>query len=32
MNPAFDVTPLKYVTGIITEDSILTDRNFRKFG
>jgi methylthioribose-1-phosphate isomerase len=32
MNPAFDVTPLKYVTGIITEDGVLTDRNFRKFG
>lgn len=31
MNPAFDITPLKYVTGIITEDGILVERDFRKF-
>ena len=30
MNPAFDVTPLKYVTAIITETGILYKREFRK--
>ena len=32
MNPAFDITPLKYVTGIITEDGVLTKPDFGKFG
>ncbi len=30
-NPAFDATPLKYVTGIITESGIYTRRDFAKF-
>ncbi len=30
MNPAFDITPLKYVTAIITETGILYKRQFRK--
>lgn len=30
MNPAFDVTPLNYVTAIITETGILYKREFRK--
>jgi methylthioribose-1-phosphate isomerase len=31
MNPAFDATPLKYVTGIITETGIYTKEHFPKF-
>jgi len=31
MNPAFDATPLKYVTGIITETGIYTKEHFAKF-
>ncbi|WP_343378658.1 S-methyl-5-thioribose-1-phosphate isomerase [Candidatus Bathycorpusculum sp.] len=31
MNPAFDATPLKYVTGIITETGIYTKDHFQKF-
>ena len=31
MNPAFDATPLKYVTGIITETNIYTKEHFTKF-
>jgi methylthioribose-1-phosphate isomerase len=31
MNPAFDATPLKYVTGIITETGIYTKEHFTKF-
>jgi methylthioribose-1-phosphate isomerase len=31
MNPAFDATPLKYVTGIITETCIYTKEHFAKF-
>ena len=31
LNPAFDVTPLKYVTAIICESSILYKEDFRKF-
>jgi methylthioribose-1-phosphate isomerase len=30
LNPAFDVTPLKYVTAIIYEKGILTKQDFRK--
>lgn len=29
-NPAFDITPLKYVTAIICEDGILSPADFRK--
>jgi methylthioribose-1-phosphate isomerase len=32
LNPAFDVTPLKYVTAIICENGILYKRHFSKFG
>jgi methylthioribose-1-phosphate isomerase len=31
MNPAFDATPLKYVTGIITENGIYTKEHYTKF-
>ncbi len=31
MNPAFDATPLKYVTGIITETGIYTKEHYTKF-
>jgi methylthioribose-1-phosphate isomerase len=31
MNPAFDATPLKYVTGIITESGIYNKEHFAKF-
>jgi len=31
INPAFDATPLKYVTGIITETGIYTKEHFQKF-
>lgn len=31
MNPAFDITPLKYVSAIITETGIVYKRNFRNF-
>jgi methylthioribose-1-phosphate isomerase len=31
MNPSFDATPLKYVTAIITEDSIIYSKDFGKF-
>ncbi|MCL1970259.1 MAG: S-methyl-5-thioribose-1-phosphate isomerase [Candidatus Bathyarchaeota archaeon] len=31
LNPAFDATPLKYVTGIITETGIYTKEHFQKF-
>ncbi|MCL1977718.1 MAG: S-methyl-5-thioribose-1-phosphate isomerase [Candidatus Bathyarchaeota archaeon] len=31
MNPTFDATPLKYVTGIITETNIYTKEHFTKF-
>jgi methylthioribose-1-phosphate isomerase len=31
LNPAFDVTPLDYVTAIICEDGILYKRDFSKF-
>jgi methylthioribose-1-phosphate isomerase len=31
MNPAFDATPLKYITGIITETGIYTKEHFSKF-
>jgi methylthioribose-1-phosphate isomerase len=31
MNPAFDFTPLKYVTGIICEDRIYRKKDFAKF-
>lgn len=31
-NPAFDATPLKYVTAIITEDGIYKKKDFAKFG
>ena len=30
-NPAFDATPLKYVTGIVTECGIYTKKDFAKF-
>jgi methylthioribose-1-phosphate isomerase len=30
-NPAFDATPLRYVTGIITESGIYTKKDFAKF-
>lgn len=30
LNPAFDVTPLKYVSGIIYETGVLTSAEFRK--
>jgi methylthioribose-1-phosphate isomerase len=30
-NPAFDATPLNYVTGIICEDSIILKADFAKF-
>jgi methylthioribose-1-phosphate isomerase len=32
LNPAFDITPLKYVTAIICENGILHKRYFSKFG
>ena len=32
MNPAFDATPLKYVTGIICESGIYRKEHFAKFG
>ncbi|MCX8153103.1 MAG: S-methyl-5-thioribose-1-phosphate isomerase [Candidatus Bathyarchaeota archaeon] len=31
LNPAFDITPLKYVTAIIAEDGIYYQRDFAKF-
>jgi methylthioribose-1-phosphate isomerase len=31
LNPAFDITPLKYVTGIICEDGIFYKKYFSKF-
>jgi methylthioribose-1-phosphate isomerase len=31
LNPAFDITPLEYVTAIICEDGILYKENFAKF-
>lgn len=31
-NPAFDATPLKYVDGIITEDGVYTQKDFKRFG
>jgi len=31
LNPAFDVTPLEYVTAIICEDGVLRKENFVKF-
>lgn len=31
INPAFDATPLKYVSGIITETGIYTQEHFKKF-
>jgi methylthioribose-1-phosphate isomerase len=31
INPAFDATPLSYVTGIITEDRIYGKEDYRKF-
>jgi len=31
INPAFDATPLKYITGIITETGIYTKEHFTKF-
>ncbi len=31
INPAFDATPLSYVTGIITEDRIYRKEDYRKF-
>jgi methylthioribose-1-phosphate isomerase len=31
-NPAFDATPLKYVSGIITESGIYRKEDFAKFG
>lgn len=31
LNPAFDITPLKYVTGIIYESGILYKQDFHKF-
>jgi methylthioribose-1-phosphate isomerase len=31
LNPAFDVTPLKYVTAIICESGILYKEDFREF-
>ncbi len=31
LNPAFDATPLKYVTGIVTEDRIYYKSDFAKF-
>lgn len=31
INPAFDATPLKYVSGIICEDGIYYPKNFKKF-
>src|SRR2546427_5805558 len=31
-NPAFDVTPAKYITGIITERGILKPSQLRSFG
>ena len=31
MNPAFDITPLKYVTGIISEDRVYYKGDFKKF-
>lgn len=30
LNPAFDATPLKYVSGIICEDGVLSSAEFRK--
>ena len=29
LNPAFDITPLRYVTAIISEEGIITQREFR---
>ncbi len=31
MNPAFDPTPLKYVTAIITEDRVIYSKDFEEF-
>jgi len=31
MNPAFDITPLEYVTAIICEDGILREDDFARF-
>lgn len=31
LNPAFDITPLEYVTAIISEDAILRKKDFSKF-
>ena len=31
MNPAFDITPLKYVSAIISESQVYYNRDFRKF-
>jgi methylthioribose-1-phosphate isomerase len=31
MNPAFDITPLKYVSAIICESQVYYNRDFRKF-
>jgi len=30
LNPAFDVTPMKYVTAIICETGVLSPAEFRK--
>ena len=32
MNPAFDITPLTYVSGIICEDRVFYGKDFEKFG
>jgi methylthioribose-1-phosphate isomerase len=32
LNPAFDITPLKYVTAIICENGILRKSYFSRFG
>jgi methylthioribose-1-phosphate isomerase len=32
MNPAFDITPLRYVDAIICEDGVLSREEFRKLG
>jgi methylthioribose-1-phosphate isomerase len=31
MNPAFDITPLKYVSAIICETQVYYSKDFRKF-
>jgi len=31
-NPAFDITPLKYVSGIIHEDGVFLKKDFKTFG